>query len=248
MVPLHRPWTPRGVAAWAAALRHVARDASDADRIDQIRALENLKCAAAAAQAVLTGDFDRSQRAEQAAAGVPAERQGRGVAAQVALARRESPHRGQQHLGLAKILASELPHTMAAFRAGRITEWMATLVGRETGCLSLEDRRYVDRVVAGNPSRIEAMGDRELVGEIKKLAYRLDPASFVERRRRAEADRRVTVRPAPDVMTELSALLPVGQGGRGVRRPEAARASLRCALRATFEAAARSWPTLWCNE
>ncbi len=200
------------VAAWASALRHIDRDAIDVERIDLIRALEGLKCAAAAAQAVLTADFDASQRAEQAAAGVPAERQGRGVAAQVALARRESPHRAQQHLGLAKILATELPHTMAAFRAGRITEWKATLVGRETGCLSLEDRRYVDRVVAGEPSRIEAMGDRELVGEIKKLAYRLDPASFVERRRRAEADRRVTVRPAPDVMTHLSALLPVGQG------------------------------------
>lgn len=120
------------VATWATALRQVDRDASDAERIDQIRALEDLKCAAAAAQAVLTADFDRSQRAEQATAGVPAERQGRGVAAQVALARRESPHRAQQHLGLAKILASELPHTMAAFLAGRITEWKATLVGRET--------------------------------------------------------------------------------------------------------------------
>jgi len=34
----------------------------------------------------------------------------------------------------------------------------------------------------------------------------------VDRRRRAEADRRVTIRPAPDVMTQLSALLPVAQG------------------------------------
>lgn len=61
------------------------------------------------------------------------------MAAEIALARRESPHRGQQHLGLARILTAEMPHTMAAFRAGRITEWRATLLVREAACLSLDD-------------------------------------------------------------------------------------------------------------
>jgi hypothetical protein len=200
------------IAGWAAALAGVDRHATDAERIDQIRALEVLKCAAEAAQAVLTGDFDGSQRAEQALAGVPAKQQGRGVAAQIALARRESPHKGQQHLGLAKILPTELPHTMAAFSAGQITEWRAMLIGRETGCLSLADRRTVDKTLAADPERLAAMGDRELVGEARKLAYRLDPGSFVERRRRAETDRAVTLRPAPDTMTYLTGLLPVAQG------------------------------------
>ena len=39
-----------------------------------------------------------------------------------------------------------------------------------------------------------------------------NPASVAERRRRAESERRVTLRPAPDVMSHLSALLPVKQG------------------------------------
>src|SRR5207237_4888324 len=43
-------------------------------------------------------------------------------------------------------------------------------------------------------------------------AYRLDPESYVARRRRAEADRNVTLRPAPDAMTWLTALLPVKDG------------------------------------
>jgi 5-methylcytosine-specific restriction endonuclease McrA len=159
-----------------------------------------------------SAEFDASQRAAQARHGVLEERQGRGVAAQVALARRESPHRGQQHLGLAKILVAELPHTMAAFRVGRITEWKATIVARETACLSLEDRRVVDTELAGNPERIEAIGDGALAAAAREIAYRLDPASYVERRRRAEADRRVTLRPAPDVMSQLSALLPVKSG------------------------------------
>jgi hypothetical protein len=48
--------------------------------------------------------------------------------------------------------------------------------------------------------------------EAKKLAYRLDPAGFVARRARAEAERRVWLRPAPDQMVHLISLLPVAQG------------------------------------
>ncbi len=200
------------VADWARRLDSPSPDLHDAGRIDLIRALEELKCAAEAMQAAVSADFDASQRADQAARGIPKERQGRGIAAQVALARRESPHRGQQHLGLAKILRDELPHTMAAFRAGRITEWKATIVARETACLSLDDRRAVDTDLASNPERIEAMGDAELAAAAREHAYRLDAQSYVERRRRAEADRRVTLRPAPDVMSQLSTLLPVKAG------------------------------------
>ena len=200
------------VRVWIEQLQSPAGGLSDPARIDLLRSLEELTCAAAAAQAVVTADFDESQRAEQASRGVPAARQGRGVAAQIALARRESPHRGQQHLGLAKVLRDELPHTMAAFAAGRITEWKATLVARETACLGLADRREVDARLAGNAERIEAMGDGELVAEARRHAYELDAESVVQRRRRAEADRRVTLRPAPDVMSQLSACLPVKAG------------------------------------
>lgn len=200
------------VRVWTEQLHSSAHDLTDAGCIDLIRSLEELTCAAAAAQAAVTADFDASQRADQAARGVPAARQGRGVAAQIALARRESPHRGQQHLGLARVLRDELRHTMAAFAAGKITEWKATLMARETACLSLRDRREVDARLAGNAERIEAMGDAELVAEARRLAYELDVASVVQRRRRAEADRRVTLRPAPDVMSQLSALLPVRDG------------------------------------
>ena len=39
------------------------------------------------------------------------------------------------------------------------------------------------------PARLEAMGDRELAVACQKEAYRLDPESYVTRRRHAEADR-----------------------------------------------------------
>ncbi len=195
-----------------AVLSRIGEGSDDAERIDLIRALEELKCSAEAAQALLTATFDRSQREAEARAGVPEERQGRAVAAQVALARRESPHRGRQHVGLALVLRDEMPATRAAFRAGRITEWRAMLLARETSCLSRADRAEVDRRVAGDPDVLESMGDGEVVAAAREAAYELDPVSFVERRRRAEADRRVSLRPAPDVMSQLSTLLPVKAG------------------------------------
>ncbi|MGH8938685.1 MAG: HNH endonuclease, partial [Actinomycetes bacterium] len=94
-------------------LTDVDRSVPDADRVEQLRALEDRKAAAAAAQAVVAADLDASVRTAHAARGLPADQQGRGVAAQVALARRESPSRGGRHLGLAKALVDEMPHTLA---------------------------------------------------------------------------------------------------------------------------------------
>ncbi|NYD40223.1 DUF222 domain-containing protein [Nocardioides panaciterrulae] len=191
------PPSAEAIEGWIAALQADCPDLGDAERIDRIRSLERLKCVAGSAQAELTADVDTSQRARAAAAGEPQARQGRGIASQIALARRESPHRGQTHLGLAKVLRSELPATRAAFRTGRITEWVATIIARETACLSLEDRRRVDAEVAGDPAALEAMGERELTGLLQKRAAALDPASVARRRRRAESDRRTTLRRTP---------------------------------------------------
>lgn len=205
----------RNLDSWAEGLSssiEAGSELSDPERVDALRALERLSCVVTAAQARLARDFDASQRAEQGAVGVPSARRGRGVAEQVALARRESPHRGRQHLALAKIVQSELPHTWTAWRTGRITEWKATIVARETACLDLESRLAVDQHVASDPSAIEAMGDRELAGACLKVAARLDAAALVARRRKAESERRVTLRPAPDTMTYLTALLPVRDG------------------------------------
>lgn len=184
----------------------------DAERIDSIRALEELICTATAAQAALSRELDVSQRSAQAAAGTPAAQQGRGIAQQIALARRESPTRGQQHLGLAKIAPAELPHTWAAWTAGRVTEWAVTLIARETACLSVEGRLAVDETLAADPATFEQLGIKELGDKLRALAAELDPAAVVKRRRRAEADRHVTLRPAPDTMCWLTALLPVKEG------------------------------------
>ena len=59
----------------------------------------------------------------------------------------------------------------------------------------------------------------ELVGRLQRAAAELDAAAVARRRRRAEADPHVSLRPAPDVMTWLGALLPVESRRRRARGP-----------------------------
>ncbi len=184
----------------------------DVTRIDVLRGLEQLKCAVEGAQAAIAVAFDASQRQVAAERGIRPEKQGDGIGHQIALARRESPQRGSRHLGLAKVLMTEMPHTLSALRSGHITEWRATILARETACLDVEHRREIDEELAADADRLSAMGDREAERAARKLASRLDPASVAERRRRAEGERTITVRPAPDTMTWLTASLPVRDG------------------------------------
>jgi hypothetical protein len=108
-----------------------------------------------------------------------------------------------------KILTTELPHTYAALRSGRVAEWRALIVARDTVWLSREHRRQIDADLA---PRLATLSDRQVEAETKRLGYTLDPAGYVARLRSVENDRHVSLRPAPDCMTRLSALLPVTQG------------------------------------
>ena len=186
--------------------------ADSAGLIEQIRGLENLKSAISAVHARAAVAFDLAQRREQEAAGVPASDRGQGVGAQVALARRESPNRGSRLLGLAKALVMEMPRTLAALETGQLNEWRATLLVKETACLSVEDRSAVDEELAADTGTFDGAGDKVIVAAAKAAAYRRDPRSVVGRASRAAAERTVSLRPAPDAMTYLTALLPVAQG------------------------------------
>ena len=180
--------------------------------VEGIATLERFKAAAAARQARLAVALDTARRADEAAAGLPAARRGRGVAAEVALARRDSPARGGRHLGFARALVNEMPHTLAALETGVLSEWRATIAVRESACLDVEDRRRLDAELCSDVTRLDGMGDAALAAAARAIAYRLDPHSVVDRAARAQEDRTVTIRPAPDTMTYVTALLPVAQG------------------------------------
>lgn len=186
--------------------------AGEAALIERIGELELLKSAAAAAQARATAALATMRAQAEEARGVPAARRGRGLASEVALARRDSPARGNRHLGFAKALVHEMPCTLAALEQGRLSEWRATLVVRESACLDVEDRRALDAELCGEAARLDGMGDARIAAEAKAIAYRLDPRAVVDRAARAETERTVTIRPAPDTMTYVTALLPMVQG------------------------------------
>ncbi len=236
------------------ALAVLDRDVSDADRVDQLTALERVKAACAAAQARVTADFAASQeqvahewrqRAQECADSsdfdgwVAAREQARqasvneaadgrftssrrarrreaefGVAGQVALARRESPSRGSQHLGMALALVHRLPRTLDALEVGAVSEWRAELVVRECAILTPEQQTLLDAELFDTlgVDGVGRLGDRELTRRVRAIAYRLDAESVMARARGAQGDRRVTIRPAPDTMCYLTAYLPVAQG------------------------------------
>src|ERR1700757_4913035 len=186
--------------------------ADEAALIARIADLERVKAAAAAGQARAAAALDERRRADEAAAGVPSRQRGRGVASEIALARRDSPARGGRHLGFAKALVYEMPHTLAALECGALSEWRATLIVRESACLDVEDRRALDAELCADRAGLDGMGDMRVAAAAKAIAYRLDPHAVVERAAKAENERTVTIRPAPDTMTYLTALLPVAQG------------------------------------
>lgn len=177
--------------------------------LEAITAIEKVKRAAAAAQARLSVHVEEQARERQRLAGTSARKLGIGVGAQIALARLESPHRGARHLALATVLTRELPHTLRGMTDGLVSEWQATLVARETACLDADTRREIDARIA---DRLGGWGDLQTEREVRKLAYAAEPGAAVKRCAQAEADRHVGIRPAPDTMCYLTALLPVAQG------------------------------------
>ncbi len=182
---------------------------AEAEQLDHLALLERLKAALAAAQARVTMALVQTRTRREAASGVAANRRCQGLAAEIALARRMSPHRGARELGLATVLVREMPRTLAGLTRGAIPEWRATLVVRETAVLSREHRAQVDQELA---DRLPDLGDRAAAAEARRIGYRLDPGSALRRVRGASSDRHVSLRPAPDTMTYLTGFLPVAQG------------------------------------
>ena len=184
-------------------------NASDAVLIDRISALERLKSAAAAAQARLTATFTDSRTADAKARHQQMDAAQRSVTGQIGLARRDSPHTGRRHVGVAAALVTDLPHTLAALTRGDLSERRARIIVEQLACLTPADRREADRILA---PELPHLGDRSAQTRAAAIACRLDPEAVMAKVRGAVKDRHVGLRPAPDTMSRLSALLPVHLG------------------------------------
>jgi hypothetical protein len=93
-----------------------------------------------------------------------------------------------------------------------LSAWRATRIVKESACLAVEDRRTLDAEMCADVSRLDGLGDGRVTAEAKAIAYRLDAQAVVDRAAKAESERTVTIRPAPDAMTYVTVLLPVAKG------------------------------------
>ncbi|MFC6509911.1 HNH endonuclease [Promicromonospora citrea] len=180
--------------------------------VDLLAELEKVKHSVAAAQARAAVALDEVTRAAEADQGVRAERRGRGVPAQVGAAMTRSPHAGASFLGAARVWVQQMPYTFEALRVGALSEWRAMILVRETSHLSPEHRAVVDEEVCRDLAALAGLGAKRLAARVQAIAARLDVHATVRRLARAEGERHVSVRPAPDLMVYLTALVPMKQG------------------------------------
>ena len=105
-----------------------------------------------------------------------------------------------------------MPHTLTALETGQLNEWRATLLVRETACLSAADRAAVDEELAPDTGTFDGAGDRRIIAARPGRRVPAGPPLRHPARRHAATERHVSLRPAPDTMCYLTALLPVAQG------------------------------------
>lgn len=179
--------------ALADLLANLTPGALPVDHLDQLEALERVKSAAAAAQAVVTATF-----ADAAARDVDRSRG--------ALATLSSPYAGEQRVLLSRRLRDHLPLTLAALQRGELTEDRAFAVAREVGHLTPEQRSRVDGDLA---PRLAGLGDVRLRDAVRRSCLTRAAESETRRCRRARADRRVTSRALDDGTGRPTAILPL---------------------------------------
>lgn len=184
-------------------------EASEAALVERITVMERVKSAAAADQARATAALDEKRREAEAARGIAAGQRGRGLGAEVGLARHDSPKRRKRHLEVATTLVHDMPHTLAALTAGVLSEWRAALIVAEAAALSTADRRALDAELCAEQRGLAGLGNKQITTRARSIAYRLDAQAAVERARRAPIDRTVTIRPARDAMSYVTAFLPI---------------------------------------
>ena len=195
------------VTAALSALRSPCRD--DAARIDRLTGVDRAKAASAAAEALDMVAFADSQLTAQATLGVPVRSRGRGIADQIGLATQRSPVSASRRLAWARTLVTQMPATLGVLATGGVSELAVGVAVGEAACLQPVDRSQLDTELA---TVVATRSVREVERAVRRRVIELDTHAVVRRAARARADRYVSLRPAPECMALLTALLPVEQG------------------------------------
>ena len=90
----------------------------------------------------------------------------------------------------------------------------------ETRCLTRDDRQRVDAELA---PVVESMSVPEITQAVRRRVIDLDQDAAVRRAALAREDRYVSIRPLPDTMAKITAVLPVEQAVACFAQPAARR-------------------------
>ena len=208
---------------------------TEAELVDSLRALQELMSAAEMASQDIaltlkdrvrerlealnyrnrtesTGGVDVPGDSDSSGGGVREESVCRAAVPQIALATRRSPAEAGRWLRCAEALATQMPNTKVALRAGHLTGYRAQILVEHTATTTLEVRQEIDQRLCTDPKALDSingLGSRRLAGRVNALVQELDAAGVVKRRSDAVRNRFVTVTPKPDGMAMLNALLPL---------------------------------------
>ncbi|WP_226353474.1 HNH endonuclease signature motif containing protein [Pseudonocardia sp. ICBG601] len=194
---------------------------SEAELIDQIQQIEMLQASLAALQASRIRAFaqthiqnrltDDGTDGSDRAARTDVERlHHRSVVAQIQLACRVSTAEARTRLANARDLHTGLDHVRGLHTAGELSAAKVTAIAVECRDLDPRQRRQVDTRLAAHD--LTRLGIGRLRAMTRRLVAEIAPERFRARVRAAAAERRVTLRPAPDAMSYLTAYIPVAQG------------------------------------
>jgi hypothetical protein len=128
-----------------------------------------------------------------------------GVMRDVALHRGLNATRGRKVVDLAVDAPSEAPRTFELFTEGLVTEDALVTFFDETTLLTSDGRIQADTDLADDAPYL---GERELRHRLRFITAKLEPELTADRARKATEQRHVSVRPGPDSMSNLSALIP----------------------------------------
>nr|WP_060711190.1 HNH endonuclease signature motif containing protein [Pseudonocardia sp. HH130629-09] len=200
---------------------------TETDLIDQIQQIETLQAPLAGLQASRIRAFarahvenrladDRTDGSDRARADV--ERLHRSVVAQIQLACRVSTTEARTRVANTRDLHTGLDHVRGLHTAGELSAAKVTAIAVECRDLDPRQRRQVDTRLAAHD--LTRLGIGRLRAMTRRMVAEIAPERF--RSRAAAAERRVTLRPAPDAMSHLTAYVPVAQGAACLAAPQKA--------------------------
>lgn len=181
------------------------------DVIERLRAAELARCRIVFEQYALAVELLRTRVCERIAKGITQNRWQLGVAVELGLALQMSPNRAAAILTRATELHKNMPHTLARLQEGEISPEAVPILVCELSHLDARLRRQADEDLCADAATLSGLGLNRVQDKVKQIAYSLDAQATVDRIAKADKDRRLSIRPAPDAMGRLSLLMPVAK-------------------------------------